>query len=987
MRFQPVPRRPDHVELERRILAFWQEGGFFRRLVERNRGGDKFRFLDGPITANNPMGVHHAWGRTIKDLFQRYQAMQGRDQRWQNGFDCQGLWVEVEVEKELGFKCKRDIETFGIDRFVEKCKERVLKYSAIQARQSVRLGQWMDWDNSYYTMSDENNYTIWHFLKKCHERGLIYEGTDVMPWCSRCGTAISDMEIATEGYRELAHKAVYLKLPVPDRGREALLVWTTTPWTLTANTAAAVHPGLDYVRARLDGETLILAEARLGLLGPGAEVVERLTGSALIGLRYAGPFDELAPQQGVEHRVIPWDEVSADDGTGIVHIAPGCGKEDFLLGREHGLAVIAPLDEDGRFRPEFGPFAGRGAAEVAPDVFRGLEAKGRLFKVEEFRHRYPVCWRCGDELVFRLVDEWFIAMDPVREEIMASARQVRWLPGYGLDRELDWLRNMSDWCISKKRYWGLALPIYRCACGGFEVIGSREELRERAVAGWERFDGHSPHRPWVDEVRIRCPKCGAEVSRVGDVGNPWLDAGIVPFSTTHYLTDPGYWRDWFPFDFITECFPGQFRNWFYAILAMSTVLEKQAPFKTLLGHALVKDEHGQDMHKSAGNAIPFEEAADRMGADVMRWVFLNNNPTQNLSFGYAIGREAERKLLTLWNVYSFLVTYAEIDGLNPAEINLPADRLRLLDRWIISRLDSLVRLCHERLDDYDPSAVPRAVEAFIDDLSTWYVRRNRRRFWKPAREVGDDDKLAAYQTLYTCLEGLVRLLAPFMPFLAEEIYRNLVLPCDPTAPESVHLCPYPEPDPSRVNEALEREVGMVRAAVSLGHSAREKAKLKVRQPLSAVIITAADEAERQAWLRHADVIREELNIREVLFTEPGAEFPADYEVARDDTRAVGINTRLTRELESEGLARELVNKIQNLRKQAGLEVTDRITLFCAADDEPGRERLAEALAAHREYITRETLTLNISSEPPAAERAFNLNGIKVRLALAREEKQ
>ncbi|MEO0077925.1 MAG: class I tRNA ligase family protein, partial [candidate division WOR-3 bacterium] len=666
--FQPVPRQPNHQEIELRVLEFWQQRKVFRQLMERNQKGQdrpKFRFLDGPITANGPMGVHHAWGRTYKDLFQRYHAMLGHNQRFQNGFDCQGLWVEVEVEKELGFKSKKDIEALGIDRFVERCRQRVLKFAAIQTSQSVRLGQWMDWDNSYYTMSEENNYCIWYFLKRCHERGLIYEGTDVMPWCARCGTAVSDMEIATEGYRELTHKAVFLRFPLlATSSPEYLLVWTTTPWTLTANVAAAVHPELVYVRARKDGAVYILAEPLLRVLG-SAEVLERLPGTELVGRRYQGPFDELEPQRGVEHRVVPWDEVSAAEGTGIVHIAPGCGKEDFLLGKEHGLAVIAPLDEDGTFRPEFDWLSGRDAQEVAHDIFQNLEQKGMLFRVEDYTHRYPVCWRCGEELVFRLVDEWFIAMGPLREEIMESARQVRWIPEFGLERELDWLRNMADWCISKKRYWGLALPIYRCTCGWFDVLGSRDELKARAVAGWDRFEGHTPHRPWVDEVKIRCEKCGEPVSRIRDVGNPWLDAGIVPFSTTGYLTDRGYWQQWFPFDFITESFPGQFRNWFYAILAMSTVLERCAPIKTVLGYATMKAEDGREMHKSWGNAIAVDEAVERMGADVMRWMFVRQNPSQNLLFGYTGAREVERKLLTLWNVYSFFVTYANIDGFIP----------------------------------------------------------------------------------------------------------------------------------------------------------------------------------------------------------------------------------------------------------------------------------------------------------------------------------
>ena len=980
MKFQAVPRRPDHAEIEERILDFWNRDRCFARLVERNRGNPKFKFLDGPITANNPMGVHHAWGRTIKDLYQRYKAMQGFDQRYQNGFDCQGLWVEVEVEKQLGFKCKKDIEEYGIGRFVEQCMERVRKYSAIQTRQSIRLGQWMDWDSSYYTMSEENNYSIWHFLKSCHERGLVYEGTDVMPWCSRCGTAISDMEIATEGYRELTHKAVFSAFPVLNRTDEYLLVWTTTPWTLTSNTAVAVHPGLEYVRARRDGRIYILARALIEVLGPGSEVVEGLPGSRLVGLRYQGPFDELAPQQEVEHRVIPWDEVTASEGTGIVHIAPGCGKEDFLLGKEHNLTVIAPLGEDGTFRPEFGRFAGRTAAEVAQSVFESLEQKDMLFRVEDYSHRYPVCWRCGDELVFRLVNEWFVSMDALREDIMKSARQVRWIPEFGLARELDWLKNMSDWCISKKRYWGLALPIYRCECGWFDVIGSREELKERAVEGWEDFDGHTPHRPWIDEVKIKCGKCGRAVSRIQAVGNPWLDAGIVPYSTTHYLTDRDYWRDWFPFDFITECFPGQFRNWFYAILAMSTVLERRTPFKTLLGHALVKDEKGADMHKSAGNAIWFDDAADRMGADIMRWVFLSQSPTQNLLFGFGTAHEAERRLLTLWNVYSFFVTYANIDNINPSELNLPADRLRPLDRWILSRLNSLLRFGRARLDDYDHGVVPRQVELFIDDLSTWYVRRSRRRFWKPA---SDQDKQAAYQTLYSCLLTITRFLAPFMPFIAEDMYQNLARSVDPTAPDSVHLSPWPDADETLIDPEIEREMKLVRAVVSLGRSAREKARLKVRQPLSDIIIRTAQPGDRDVYLRHADAVREELNIRDLLFTESDARFPDGYEVAEEDEHAIGINTRLTRDLENEGLARELIHKIQNLRKEAGFEVTDRIVLSYRTTD-----RLVEAVDEHRDYIGRETLAMNLDLEPladPDIRKTIRVNGIEVELAIRKLE--
>ncbi|MGQ9677917.1 MAG: isoleucine--tRNA ligase [bacterium] len=974
--FKPVSQQPDHREIEPRILSFWAEKCCFHRLKERNHGNPKFRFLDGPITANGPMGVHHAWGRTYKDLFQRYKAMLGFDQRFQNGFDCQGLWVEVEVEKELGFKSKKDIEKFGIAQFVEKCKERVRKFSRLQTQQSILIGQWMDWENSYYTMSEENNYSIWFFLKKCHERGLIYEGTDVMPWCARCGTAISDMEIATEGYRVLTHPAVFVRFPLVNEKNESLLVWTTTPWTLSSNSGAAVHPDLTYVRAKKDNEILILAKGLIGVLGTGVEVIEEFPGRKLAGLKYRGPFDEIPAQQGVEHRVVLWKDVSADEGTGIVHIAPGCGKEDFILGKEEKLAVIAPLNEDGTFKDGFDWLTGKEASQVAAEIFENLKQKKLLYRVEDYTHRYPVCWRCGEELVFRLVEEWFIAMDPLREAIVESAKQVRWLPEFGLERELDWLRNMGDWCISKKRYWGLALPIYKCACGWFDVIGSPEELKQRARTGWENFEGHTPHRPWIDEVKIACPRCDSLVSRIKDVGNPWLDAGIVPFSTTHYLTDRGYWREWFPFDFITESFPGQFRNWFYAILAMSTVLEKCSPFRTVLGYATMKAEDGREMHKSWGNAIEVEEAVARMGADTMRWVFCRHNPSLNLLFGFKVGEEVKRKLLTLWNVYNFFITYAIIDRVNPSTLAVKKEHLTPLDRWILSRLNNLIGFVRARLEDYDCAAAALAAEQFIDDLSTWYVRRSRRRFWKSA---ADEDKTAAYHTLYHCLVTLIKLLAPFIPFLTEEIYQNLVRSCDPTAPESVHLCFYPEPAQTLVDPELENEMQLIRELVSLGHAAREKSRIKVRQPVSRMLVLPKPPSDLNRLENYLDLIKEELNIRDLIFTADP--LPPELAIAEGDHFTVGIDTTLTPELEAEGLVRELIRRIQNLRKTARFDVSDRIILYCQ-----GSTRLTQAVQMFQDYLRQETLAVELTYEPipsPEVETDVTVNREPVRLALRR----
>ncbi|HEY1379649.1 MAG TPA: class I tRNA ligase family protein, partial [Gemmataceae bacterium] len=624
-RFEKVETQVDFPAQERAVLRFWDDRGTFDKLRAKNRGKARWSFLDGPITANNPMGVHHAWGRTYKDAYQRYFAMTGHEERYQNGFDCQGLWVEVEVEKELGLKSKRDIESLvpgdrdaSIAKFVQLCKDRVNKFARIQTEQSIRLGMWMDWDRtdadwakppderkSYFTMSEENNYTIWSFLKKCHGRGLVYRGYDAMPWCPRCGVGLSQMEMH-EGYQRVAHRAVFVRFPLRGRAGESLLVWTTTPWTLSSNVAAAVNPALTYLKVRhkdhlyyvakgaftakrledefkrkewVEGVPKLKSLEQLFKEKGGYEIEGEVPGSSLVGWEYDGPFDELPAQanpggypaevaavalkQGwtepvaarAAHRVIPWEAVGETEGTGIVHIAPGCGAEDFELGKRDKLPPVAPLNEEGIFVPGFGPLEARSAVDPATTdtILDNLQQKGVLFAVEKYPHSYPHCWRCKTELLFRLVDEWFIDMS-WRDEIMRVVEQATFLPEAinGKARELDWLRNMGDWMISKKRFWGLALPIWVDEkTGEFEVIGSREELKERAVAGWDTFDGNSPHRPWVDAVKIRNPRTGNLMSRVPDVGNPWLDAGIVPYSTLRYRQDRSYWEKWFPADFIT----------------------------------------------------------------------------------------------------------------------------------------------------------------------------------------------------------------------------------------------------------------------------------------------------------------------------------------------------------------------------------------------------------------------------------------------------
>ncbi|HWL07813.1 MAG TPA: class I tRNA ligase family protein, partial [Planctomicrobium sp.] len=892
---------------EHDVLRFWKEQDIFHQLQRKNAGKKKWSFLDGPITANNPMGVHHAWGRTYKDVYQRYRAMTGHELRYQNGFDCQGLWVEVEVEKQLKLGSKTAIEEFGIDIFTRECKRRVLNFAARQTEQSIRLGYWMEWDRpdelrkladgiegagvrgqgsedtdsspsthyplptthsltyttargqqvtapaeeitsklgnpewggSYFTFSTENNETIWTFLKKCFERGKIYRGHDVMPWSGRGGSAYSQMEVA-DGRKLTTHRACFVRFPLIQRAdgsaveNEYLLIWTTTPWTLTSNVAAAINPDLDYlkIKANKDGAVYYFAKdnlnykrlekefkegfgrpewgwpdgvGKLKTLGQifkeqgGFEELDTVKGAELVGWKYAGPFDDL-PAQSAEHdngtsgvtahRVIDGGRdfkgnanVVAGEGTGIVHTAPGCGDVDHKMGVELGLPIIAPLGEDGRYLEGFGQFTGKEATDPATVdlVFEELKKKDLLVAVETYPHIYPFCWRTGDELVFRLVDEWFINMD-WRDEIKEVTKCINWVPDsiQGQERELEWLTTMRDWMISKKRFWGLALPIWINPDDptDFEVIGSLAELKERALdggEGWEQFEGHTPHRPWIDVIKIRSKKSGVLLERIEDVGNPWLDAGIVPFSTMMYNSNREEWEKWFPADLVTECFPGQFRNWFYSLLSLATMMRydetddpnQKRPFKNLLGHRLVMNEEGKPMHKTDGTAIWFEEAAEQLGVDTLRWLYLAQNPAVDLRFGTRHTSEPvtlqtvdgpisetreglatckvtskpaddirRQALIPLWNSYAFFVNYAILDGFDPNLPQVPLKERPEIDRWILSRLQELTQNAHDSFENLKVGDFMSAATEFIDDLSNWYIRRNRRRFWK-ARDTGE----------------------------------------------------------------------------------------------------------------------------------------------------------------------------------------------------------------------------------------------------------
>ena len=688
--FQPVPAKPDHVALEHSTLARWESERTFETLRDRNRGGPTFSFIDGPITANNPMGVHHGWGRTLKDIWQRYAAMRGCDLFYQNGFDCQGLWVEVGVEKELGLNSKREIEEYGLERFARACRDRVALFSGQLTEHSKRLGQWMDWERSYYTMTDPNISYIWGFLQVCNERGWLYKGHRSMPWCPRCGTSLSQHELI-DSYKDLTHPSLHVRMPLAGRDREYLVVWTTTPWTLPANVAAAVRPDADYVRVETASGIAIVAAARLEASPIVGRVLGTVRGSELVGLTYTAPFDELPAQQSFENRVVAWDDVSMEEGTGIVHIAPGCGEEDFELGKREGLEALIPVDEAGAFFPEYGWLHGHVTAEAAQMIVDDLGQRGRLVEDGEITHRYPVCWRCGTELIYRLVDEWFIGCDEIREPMIEAARGVEWTPPQYAKRMEDWLRNMGDWCISRKRYWGLPLPFYFCDDGHLTVVGSKAELLERAVGGTEGLE--ELHRPWIDDVVIRCGECAGDARRVADVGDAWLDAGIVPFSTLGWhnetfveagyaegagvgvtvadLPDHAHWEKWYPADWVSEM-REQIRLWFYSMLFMGVALDGRSPYRRVLTYEKVNDETGRPMHKSWGNAIWFEDAIEEMGADVMRWMYAAQPPAQNLNFGYGRAGDVKKRLLTLWNTYAFFVTYAGINDFQPDAATLAA---------------------------------------------------------------------------------------------------------------------------------------------------------------------------------------------------------------------------------------------------------------------------------------------------------------------------
>jgi isoleucyl-tRNA synthetase len=1010
--FTPLPDKPDHPALELEMLDVWEREQTFERLRERNRGGPRWSFVDGPVTANRPsLGVHTAWGRTLKDVFQRYKALRGFDQRYQNGFDCQGLWIEVGVERELGLNSKREIEEFGLEEFARRCRDVVVRSSEALIRGSARLGQWMDWGNDYFTFSDTNIEYIWKFLKRVHERGWLYKGHRSTEWCPRCGTSISQHEL-TGSYVDRADPSLFVRFPLRDRPGESLVIWTTTPWTLPANVAAAVNPDADYGR-RPNGEWV--AAARY----PDERFDEIRKGAELVGWRYEGPFDDVIAAAADAHRVIPWEDVALDEGTGIVHIAPGCGSEDFDLAREHDLPVLMPVDESGRFYDEYGWLHGLSTADAAEQIIGWLEERGKLVEAGLYEHRYPECWRCHTPLIFRIADDWFISVEELRPKLLEANATVEWVPGYFEKRMEDWLRNMGDWNISRRRYYGLPLPFYPCACGHLNVIGSKAELAERAIEGMDQLV--ELRRPWIDRVPVRCAACGETATRIPEVGDVWLDAGIVPFSTlgwenadwipegyatgaakgltTADLPDHAYWESWFPADWVSEM-REQIRLWFYSQLFMSVVLVGRAPFKRVLGYEKMFDQTGREMHASWGNTIPAEEAFAQMGADVMRWQYCRQPPTQDLWFGFGPAHEIKRRFLTFWNSVKFFVDYANIERFEPAwaELEPGAVELRPLDRWLVERTNQLVADAEAAYEATLTVDAVRAFEAFVDDVSNWYIRRSRRRFYS------FDE--AAFRTLWYALVQSLRTMAPITPFLTDHLWRNLVR----DGPASVHLAPWPESE--QPDRALLEEIAQVRRVVELGRQARSASRLKLRQPLRRLVVAGASSSAEG----HADEIADELRVKEVAFAaveaselrvKPnlpklgpklgsrlrevrealaageftelgdgrfqvnGVVLEADevlvervghegWSVATDGILTVALDTALDDDLRREGRLLDRVHEVNVLRRESGLEITDRIRLWLPD---------ADLVARYAQRIMDETLAVDLSEGELRIEKA------------------
>lgn len=904
------------IELEKRILKYWEDKKLIEKSLSLRKGAKTFSFMDGPPTANNPMGVHHAWGRTYKDLYLRFKTMQGFDTRKQPGFDCQGLWVEVGVEKELGFRTKKEIEDYGIDKFVEKCKKTVLNYVDIWINLSKRLGMWMDWENPYLTMTDKNMEYIWHFLKKCNDEGRLYKGLKVLPWCARCGTSLSSHEVSS-GYKMKTHNSIIFKFQIKGRDNEYLLVYTTTPWTLVSNVAVAANPDAEYAKVKVGEDYYILGKALLSKIFPegGYNIISEFFGRELVELEYENPMKDLLPiQWNINGKIVLSTEfVSLEEGTGLVHIAPGHGPEDYQIGQEFKLPVLSPLDENGKMTEDAGWLKGMSVKEANKEVIAKLRERNIIFKESPINHSYPCCWRCDEELIYRTGEEWFISSEKIKPALVREAESVKAYPEWTKKSMLDWLNNLKDWNISRKRYYGMPLPFWTCECGHTEVIGSKEELKKKAIRGFEQLK--ELHRPWIDNVVLKCAKCGKEMKRIPEIGDVWLDAGVVFFSTLDYLDDKRYWNKWFPADFITEMHE-QVKFWFYATLFVSVTLENRTPYKSFLAHGMVLDEKMQEMHKSKGNAIWAADALDKVGADIMRWMYCMQNPSQPMPFGYTISKNARNMINVVYNTVNFLQTYCEINKFKPKEVK----KLDVSSKWMLSRLQTVKADVTKNLEELKPHMAAQVLEDFmLNDVSRWYGHLIRDHI-KP--DLDSESKDSMLNTFYTVCFESIKMLAPFMPFVTEELYLKFFSKFEKG--ESIHFFDWPVAEKKLKNDKIEKDMEIARQIVEVANAARHDKGIKLKYVLPSLTVEGKPEIV-DAAKSLKEVIEELVNVKEVK-TVTIAKEPNPNEPPQKFGGKVTLGTEVTQDIKDEWLLSEVIRNVQEARKGMGLEIKDKVEL-------------------------------------------------------------
>lgn len=969
------------VDLEHEMLDKWNKEDLFHKIVDKNKNSDKrFKFLDGPMTANNRAGVHHFWGRVLKDITIKYHALKGESQQFQNGFDAQGMWVEVNVEKALGLNGKPEIIKYGMDKFTEKCIDRVKFYANEITNESIRMGQFMDWDNSYFTNTDENITSIWYFLKLCNDKGWLVKKNRPMVWCPRCGTSISEHELSGS-YSDVTHTAIFFKVPVKNQDFK-MVGWTTTPWTLCANVALAVNPELMYVKVEYNGEKLVFGKDSLNILKNNEyKILEEFTGDKLVGLEYETMFPELEMQQ-FTHKIYPWDQVLAGEGACVVHIAPGCGAEDFDLGLKYDMPQICPINEQGVMLDNCGFIAGKKTTDVVEDVVNRLKADNKLLYSHKYKHSYPHCWRCKTDLVYKLISTWYIKMDEIRPQLLKAIDEVEFQPSYAKKRMQDWLNNMGDWNISRSRFYGLPLPIYTCPnCNKVHVIGSLEELKQKAVDPSLVDKLPHLHRPYIDDIKIKCD-CGEVLTRIPEVGDCWLDAGITPFSTKKYFTDREYFNNNFPSDYVCEMIE-QIKLWFYSLLVMSVIITGKAPYKKIVTYQYVKDENGDEFHKSGGNSLDADKVADEVGAEAIRYLFASSNPVNDMRFGNNLLEEARKQLLAFWNIYVFFNTYAVIDNPKLDGYKPDYEKLSLTDKWLLEKITEFTRKSDVNYLENKQYNVVKDFEVLVDDISNFYIRSNRKRFW--------ESDMNAYYTLYFALKNIIKVMSPILPFITDYIWRNLVLEIEKNEVKSVHLTEFPVLE-SFGFEKLVNNIEKAREIIYLGSKLRNEHKIKVKQPLSTMYLVVNDEY-KNAILSLENIVKDELNIKNIKFEENndkfntkeltlnfkiagkvlGKEVPVyqqalknananemkayceefetkhtvslkglqtqdaniftlkylpkeEFAISIENNNVVALDITLTQDLLEEGYYREITRQIQVARKDAGFKIEDRIIL-------------------------------------------------------------